>query len=145
MPHGFTLVITTIGLAMVVALLVFKPPGWRESGHAILVVLLVLVVVRIVAEVITYLSEKPMISGRELSVAEGSASVKGSSGPRGAARCWHCGGDRVGVPELNRDAARQTSLSETTPLPVPHRAHGRALGFTRNDSSITWSASMTSA
>ena len=62
MPQRFTLVVTTIGLAMVVALLVFKPTGWREIGHAILVVVLVLVVVRIVAEVIA-LFEKPMIFG----------------------------------------------------------------------------------
>ena len=60
MPPKLTLVVTAIGLAMVIALLVFKPTGWREIGHAILVVLLVLVVVRIIAEVIAVLSEKPM-------------------------------------------------------------------------------------
>ena len=62
MPQGVSLVITAIGLAMAVALFVFRPTGWREIGHAILVVVLVLVVVRIVAEVIA-LFEKPMIFG----------------------------------------------------------------------------------
>ena len=65
MPHRFTLVATAIGLSTVVALLVFKPTGWREIGHAILAVLLVLVVVRIVAEVIT-LEEKSIIGGWRL-------------------------------------------------------------------------------
>ena len=65
LPQWFTLVITATGLAVVVGLLIFKPTGWREIGHAILAVLLVLVVVRIVAEVIT-LEEKSIIGGWRL-------------------------------------------------------------------------------